>query len=550
MKFKLIFSSFLTLGLLISFVLFILLMIGYFFDLYNIQILILLTMIINFLSWLISPLMMDKVQRVSYDIKEPGFNLFKKRHEELGSFIESICNKHNVDKPLIRIIRDNNPTAFCYGSYANNARVVFSEGLFKYLNIEEQKAVLAHEMGHVINRDFIIMTVAQTLVQILYEIFYFLIRSATNKDRSISDDDDKGAGVALILVIAVISYILWWIGTHLILYLSRTREYLADKFSFQETENPDALSDALIKIAYGIAKEEEDEEVKHLLQATRSIGIFDFESAHGLGRSFEQIKDTEQEDIDNILNMFLFDIFSPWAFYAEIKSSHPLVGKRIKKLSESAKAAGISSKYDWEEVKRRGEQLDRKKLYKGFFSGMIINFLPYIGLLIGVIPVLLEGTQYLSQTFLVLGIAMLIKGLYSFSRKKEEPEKTDVYTLMQDPYLNPIKGKYVQLEGKVIGKGDSGSHLDENLQMQDDSGSLVYLNYNSFIPVLGDIYFALKTSKRLIGNSVTSVGWFRRGAYTVLDIDFIKGQFLMVKSYTRFWRLIIGAICLLVGLIL
>ena len=67
--------------------------------------------------------------------------------------------------------------AFTYGILRSNARIVVTEGIFEFLNEEEAKAVVAHELGHIVNRDFIVMTAAATLVQILYQVYAALTRA-------------------------------------------------------------------------------------------------------------------------------------------------------------------------------------------------------------------------------------------------------------------------------------------------------------------------------------------------------------------------------------
>ena len=109
-----------------------------------------------------------------------------------------------------------------------------TQGIFEFLSEEEQRAVVAHELGHIVNRDFILMTMAGMLVQILYQIYAALFaRAAAAAIR-------KGYG-AIIGLVALIGY---YIGIYLLLYLSRTREYLADAFSANRVE-PRHLASAL-----------------------------------------------------------------------------------------------------------------------------------------------------------------------------------------------------------------------------------------------------------------------------------------------------------------
>ena len=172
MKSKLLFASFATLGLLLSFVFFIFYLLAFWAHMVDIELLIALTIGTNLILWWVSPYITDWVQKVFYKIRRVTFEEFSLEHGEVASFIKGVSEKNRINIPLLRIIDDANPTAYCYGSYPGNSRLVVSTGIFKYLDIEEQKAVFAHELGHIVNRDFIVMTIAVTLLQVLYEVYY------------------------------------------------------------------------------------------------------------------------------------------------------------------------------------------------------------------------------------------------------------------------------------------------------------------------------------------------------------------------------------------
>ena len=95
--------------------------------------------------------------------------------------------------PRIGFIPDRNPTAFTYGLLRSNARIVVTQGIFEFLSEDEQRAVVAHELGHIVNRDFILMTMAGMLVQILYQVYAALARSSGGS----SDKKGKGAMIGL-----------------------------------------------------------------------------------------------------------------------------------------------------------------------------------------------------------------------------------------------------------------------------------------------------------------------------------------------------------------
>lgn len=546
MRAKLIFASVITLGILLSFVFFVFYLIAFWLRAINLWFLIGLTVLTNFIMWLVSPYITDWIQKVFYKVKWVTFEDFAALHREVADFMRQVCDKNKIKVPKLRIIDDANPTAYCYGSYPNNARVVMSEGIFKYLDIDEQKSVIAHELGHIVNKDFIIMTVAVTLLEVLYEVYHNFLRQRRFQGRG-SGSSKKGGITPLI---GAISYILYIIGSYLVLYLSRTREYLADRFSAVSTADPDALSLALIKIAYGIAVEVDSKSTQRLLASTRSMGIFDFKAAHSIGSSFKLVLDKEKKEVArDISKVFLFDIFNPWALVAEINSTHPLTGKRIKALSQHAKELGKDSIFDFEKVTREEIRLDKARLYSDFFKGIGIYLLPLFACLVATINVAANPSNY--PIFISLfGASLLIQGLYMFRRLGGVPEKTTIFGLMQDAYANPLRGKFVEIEGEVIGKADAGSYLGEDVKMEDKSGCLIYLNYESIIPIIGNVIFGLGKARGMIGRHCKAIGWFRRSSYQVVDLYTVETSGNIIVSYTRFWGIAIGAVLIILGIIL
>jgi len=150
MKLKLQFASLFTLGLLSSFVIVIILAISYFIGFISWGWMIGLTIFFNFLMWLIGPYISDLIYKWFYKID--FYDYEKIKDYPYMKFVKKICDEHHIKVPRIGIIRDQNPTAFTYGSAAFNARIVVTEGLFKFLNENELEAVLAHELGHIVNK--------------------------------------------------------------------------------------------------------------------------------------------------------------------------------------------------------------------------------------------------------------------------------------------------------------------------------------------------------------------------------------------------------------
>ncbi len=199
-----------------------------------------ITLIFNVAAFFISPWLMDLSQKWLYQTRWVSIADIAQQSPETAEVIKLVCADKQLKQPRLGIIDDQNPTAFTYGSLPNSARLIVSQGLFTYLEDEEVAAVYAHELGHIVHWDFAVMTVASTMIQICYLIYTFARRMGRRGNEKVKDAMQTAALVA---------YIFYLIGSYLLLYLSRTREYFADHFAAETTGNPNALSRALVKIA-------------------------------------------------------------------------------------------------------------------------------------------------------------------------------------------------------------------------------------------------------------------------------------------------------------
>lgn len=489
------------------------------------------------LMWLVSPYLIDLTQRMFYSTRFLSFKEFSVLDKNQAAFIRTVCERHGLSLPSIRLIEDQNPTAFCYGSASWNARVAISSGLFHYCSADEAKAVIAHELGHIRNMDFLVMSIGSCLVTMLYEI-YFVFRSG-KKTRALG----------------LVAYVMYGIGTYLLLWLSRTREYLADQFSARETGDPNLLASALVKIAYGIAAEPDTEASKRLLASTRALGVYDFKHADAVGMSYKGLATIEGSatEAKKAEHVMLFDVFSPWATVVELGSTHPLTGKRIKALSVIAEELGKQPKYDFELVRLEGGELDRTRLYGNFAFDLSMYFAPVLGGLAGVGLGSVGAAGF--HWALAIGGGLAGWGLGTIGQAMvcypslHDPRQTTVLDLMCDPYASPLRGQYVTLNGTVVGRSVAGSKLSEDMVLQDTSGSIINMNYRSWLPLLGDLFFGIKRVKALISQNVVATGWFHRSLMGVIDLRSISGLDKQFSSYPRMWQFLWGGLLVVSGVL-
>lgn len=540
MKLKLQFASLVTLGLLSGFVFAIILAAVYLADMVSWPLVIILVILFNVIIWLLGPYISDLMYKWFYKIEFYEYEQIKDRAPM--AFLKRVCDEHNIKVPRIGIIRDKNPTAFTYGSAAFNARIVFTEGLFDFLNEKELEAVAAHELGHIVNKDFIIMAIAATLLQLLYEMFVIFTRARSGGRASISfgKRGEKKGGEGVLVAIGLVSYFFYWLGTYIVLFLSRTREYYADEFSAKATGDPNMLSLALIKIAYGIAAVPDTEKTAHLLNNTRAQGIFDFKTAKETALVYQNTK----TDHNLLERAFLFDLVNPWAFFYELKSTHPLVGKRIRRLCTLTE----SPAFRFEDILRK--TVDKSRVWKNFFTDLLVmqsTTLLTIGFLVAMVVTALAAVAAGGTSMApILGVVMaylflffllsVIKVNYRYPTTRGFAETT-VLECMADVYASPVRGKPVKLEGKSIGRGQAGYIFGEDMMFRDKSG-IIYLNYESGIPLIGNLIFAWKRLEEILNRQATASGWFLRGVTHHLELHRYNAEGTTIKSYVRLWYML------------
>jgi heat shock protein HtpX len=158
--------------------------------------------------------------------------------------VERLAAKQGLPMPKIFVIPSESPNAFATGRNPQHASVAVTHGILQLLDDEELEGVLAHELGHVRNRDILTSSIAATLagaITMAARMGYWASLFGGYGGR---DERDRGGGLGALFMI-----ILAPIAATLIqLAISRSREYEADATGARETGNPYALARALQKL--------------------------------------------------------------------------------------------------------------------------------------------------------------------------------------------------------------------------------------------------------------------------------------------------------------
>jgi heat shock protein HtpX len=196
-----------------------------------------IAVVMNFVSYFYS----DKIALTMYRAQPVS-------REELPrayAAVERLTHKIGIPMPKMYVIPTESPNAFATGRNPQHASVAVTHGILGLLNDEELEGVLAHELGHVNNRDILISSVAATIAGAITMLasmgrWAMIFGGFGGRDR----EGRGGGGLTALLMLIVAP-----IAASLIqLAVSRSREYQADATGAHYTGNPYALASALQKI--------------------------------------------------------------------------------------------------------------------------------------------------------------------------------------------------------------------------------------------------------------------------------------------------------------
>jgi len=155
--------------------------------------------------------------------------------------VERILPRMGLPMPRIYVIPSDSPNAFATGRNPQHAAVAVTQGILNLLNDEELEGVLAHELGHVKNRDILTSSIAATLAGAI-TLLAQMERFAGLFGGGGRDNRGRGLGGLFMLILAPVA------ATLIQLAVSRSREYEADATGAHVTGNPYALASALQKL--------------------------------------------------------------------------------------------------------------------------------------------------------------------------------------------------------------------------------------------------------------------------------------------------------------
>lgn len=193
-------------------------------------------LVMNFGSYWFS----DKIVLAMYRAQP----LARSEAPEVHRIVEELAQAARIPMPRIYLIPTRTPNAFATGRDPRHAVVAVTSGILEILDRDELKGVLAHELGHVRNRDILISSIAATIAGAIMMLADWVRWAAIFGGVGGRDSRDRGGNVFVLLVVAILAPL----AAMLIQFaISRSREYAADRAG-AHLAGPSGLANALRKM--------------------------------------------------------------------------------------------------------------------------------------------------------------------------------------------------------------------------------------------------------------------------------------------------------------
>ncbi|MBM3774814.1 MAG: protease HtpX [Acidobacteria bacterium] len=194
-----------------------------------------LAVAMNFASYFFS----DKIALSMYRASPVSETENADVYARVAPMVRQLCERMRIPMPRLFLIPEDSPNAFATGRNPSHASVAFTHGLLRLMDDRELEGVIAHEFGHVRNRDILISSIAATIGAAITQVAYMTMWFGGSRD-----EDEGGNPLASMLLI-----LLGPIAAGLIqMAISRAREFVADATAARYAGTPQGLISALAKL--------------------------------------------------------------------------------------------------------------------------------------------------------------------------------------------------------------------------------------------------------------------------------------------------------------
>jgi Zn-dependent protease with chaperone function len=488
-------------------------------------------------QWWVSPYILKWIYKIVWVDPASGFS--DRRIETVYRKIEAMAAHEGVAMPKFGLVLDDNPNAFTFGWTRNRSFLVLTRGVFKYCDDDEVEAVAAHEVGHIVHNDFVVMTVITAVVLLFYVV---VVGARMVMYTSRGGGRNAGQVAAVAAIVFVVSYAVYILANYISLLISRYREYWADEFSGKTTRRPNSLSSALVKIAYGLAvqgrgldgKAKRQYETRH----SSALGIFNANAAKAL--AVQAATANGRVEPEAIKETMAWDLWNPWAFFYEFGMTHPLTAKRILAMGKIAEDQGQMPYVTFD--------LKKPESYWDDFLRDV--FMRHMWWLVTIPACFLLFWYALAPIQIILPLGMFIMGALGFIylrfyRYTPGFRDTKVEDLLRIVKAGPVRGIPVRLRGVIIGRGQPGLFYSEDLKVDDGTG-LLLLDYRRVLRIM-DFFAGVFSTQKYVGQEVVVEGWYRRPVVPLLELRKMTAPNGTKSIYRPYVEMVLAGLVMVLG---
>ncbi|MCY7284848.1 MAG: M48 family metalloprotease, partial [Cyanobacteria bacterium CAN_BIN43] len=484
----------------------------------------------------VSPWLLDALLARTYQL-QPLTLLELERHSPEAVRLLKRCGQRQQPIPRLGLLPDAAPLTFTYGYLPNNARIVVSRGLLEELSEDEIAALYAIELAHIVHWDFAILSWITTVAQLPHWV-YWQVASWGDRQR------DRVLQTVAVAVSSV-AYGLYRFLRLPGLALARMRHYYSDRTATELTGNPNGLTRGLVKMAIGM-----DQEIQRRGYTSPLLESLDLLIPVGTSQALREFPSPA---------LLEWDRSHTYRQWLAINNSHGALGDRLNLLGMYAKHWRLESELDWGTHKN---QNDNRRF--------LLQAAPFLGIAVGLAIALslwsfgwvADKAGWLGLSWLwgdrsiLIGSPLIGFSVGTFWRinaffpdiKRNLQITSDLLPLLSNPTALPIDSQPIRVQGKLLGRKGFGNWLHQDLLLDTETG-LIRLHHTSSLGVFKDLMPQPIRPQKLMNETVTVTGWFRRGVSPWIDVETIQTKRgTTIRSEHPVWSTTLGAIAAILGI--
>lgn len=160
---------------------------------------------------------------------------------DLHGLVGTLAARAGLPKPRVYVVENDTPNAFATGRNPEHAAVAVTTGIMRVLDRHELEGVIAHELGHIKNRDILIGSIAAVMAGAISYLANFALFFGGGRS-----DEEGGGNVLTMLLMMIVAPLA---ASLIQMAISRSREYIADATGAEICGHPKSLASALNKLA-------------------------------------------------------------------------------------------------------------------------------------------------------------------------------------------------------------------------------------------------------------------------------------------------------------